>query len=74
MLRLGYGDQYESKGAEEEVNEYLSRAIDARNTTNITRDNMTCTLTFRRQSLEDKVSKCAIQTTLGLCITMYSCI
>ena len=57
IIRLGYGDHVESKSAEEEVNEYLSRAIDARDTKKLARDNMVFSLGFRRSSLELKVEK-----------------
>ena len=56
-FRLGYGDHFENKNPEDEVNEYLSRAIDARETGKLRGDNMICSLSFRRQSLEEKVEK-----------------
>lgn len=62
--RLGFGDHYDTKNPEDEVNEYLGRAIDARSIDKLRSDHVKAFfLTFRKKDLEEKVCT--------LCIYMY---
>ena len=55
-FRLGFGDVLETKDPEEEVNEYLSRAIDARSIDHQRSAHVRCFfLSFRKPELEEKV-------------------
>ena len=56
-FRLGYGNQNLSKNPEDEVNEYLGRAIDARSIDRLRSEH--CKgffLSFRKKDLEKKVT------------------
>ena len=54
--RLGFGDNMENKNPEDEVNDYLARAIDARSVDNLHSEHVRpFFLTFRKQKLEEKV-------------------
>lgn len=55
--RLGFGDDYELKDPDEEVNEYLGRAIDARSIDRLRSEHVQrFLLTFRKPELEQKAS------------------
>ena len=57
LFRLGLGDNREHKDPDDEVNEYLGRAIDARSIERLRSDHVKVFfLTFRKQELEEKVS------------------
>lgn len=55
--RLGFGQNQDQKNPDEEVNEYLGRAIDARSIERLRSEHVRAFfLTFRKAELEDKVS------------------
>ncbi|XP_069111394.1 adenylate cyclase type 5-like [Argopecten irradians] len=70
--KLGFGDHFESKNPEDEVNEYLGRAIDARSIEKLRSDHVTTFfLTFRKKDLEEKYSKVRdTMFTSHLCCTL----
>ncbi|XP_060081544.1 adenylate cyclase type 5-like [Ylistrum balloti] len=70
--KLGFGDHFESKNPEDEVNEYLGRAIDARSIEKLRSDHVTTfLLTFRKKDLEEKYSKVRdTMFTSHLCCTL----
>ncbi|KDR18711.1 Adenylate cyclase type 5, partial [Zootermopsis nevadensis] len=56
--KVGFGEGLEEKDPEDEVNEYLMRAIDARSIDRLRAEHCkTFLLTFRRPDIEDKYSK-----------------
>ena len=56
LNRLGFGEHFTLKNPEEEVNEYLGRAIDARSIDKLRADHVQpFTLKFRKSELEEKV-------------------
>ncbi len=56
FCRLGFGDVYEAKDPDEEVNEYLGRAIDARSIDRLRSEHVQrFLLTFNKPELEQKV-------------------
>ena len=56
LFRLGFGENQEIKDPEEEVNEYLDRAIDARSIDRLRSEHVNgLFLTFRKPELETKV-------------------
>jgi adenylate cyclase 5 len=56
--RVGFGEGLEEKDPEDEVNEYLMRAIDARSIDRLRAEHCkTFLLTFRRPDIEDKASQ-----------------
>ncbi|XP_071108641.1 adenylate cyclase type 5-like [Haliotis cracherodii] len=56
--KLGIGDNHEAKTPEEEVNEYLGRAIDARSIDRLRSDHVKgFFFTFRKKDLEEKYRK-----------------
>ena len=64
LYRLGYGGTREVRGPEEEVNEYLSRAIDARSIERLHSDHVKrISLHFRKTELESQVYT---KTSLGI--------
>jgi adenylate cyclase 5 len=55
---VGFGECLEEKDPEDEVNEYLMRAIDARSIDRLRAEHCkTFLLTFRRPDIEEKVSQ-----------------
>lgn len=58
MLRLGIGDDQNTKDPNDEVNDYLRRAIDARSIDKLRSDHVKFFfLTFLKTDLEEKVHK-----------------
>ena len=58
LFRLGFGDDCEMKDPDEEVNEYLGRAIDARSIERLRSEHVKrFFLTFRKPVLEQKACK-----------------
>ncbi|PVD30969.1 hypothetical protein C0Q70_10245 [Pomacea canaliculata] len=56
--KLGFGDNIESKNPDDEVNEYLGRAIDARSIDRLRSEHVKgFFLTFRKKELEEKYHK-----------------
>ncbi|XP_047100932.1 adenylate cyclase type 5-like [Schistocerca piceifrons] len=56
--KLGYGESLEEKDPEDEVNEYLMRAIDARSIDRLRAEHCkSLLLTFRKADIEEKYSK-----------------
>jgi adenylate cyclase 5 len=57
ICRVGFRDSLEEKDPEDEVNEYLMRAIDARSIDRLRAEHCkTFLLTFRRPEIEEKAS------------------
>lgn len=57
LLRLGFGESIEIKDAEDEVNDYLMRAIDARSIDRLRAEHCrTFLLRFRKPEIEEKVN------------------
>lgn len=54
--RLGFGDSMEEKDPQEEVNDYLMRAIDARSIDRLRAECRNFLLTFKNADIERKVS------------------
>lgn len=58
FIRLGFADKCEFKSTEEELNEYLIKAIDARSIDRLRRDHCdTIFLTFKKRENEEKYQK-----------------
>jgi adenylate cyclase 5 len=58
VYRVGFGEGLEEKDPEDEVNEYLMRAIDARSIDRLRAEHCkTFLLTFHRPDIEDKASQ-----------------
>lgn len=56
VFRLGFGESLEEKDAEDEVNDYLMRAIDARSIDRLRAEHCySFLLRFRKPEIEDKV-------------------
>lgn len=63
-FRVGFGESLEEKDPEDEVNEYLMRAIDARSIDRLRAEHCKAfLLTFRRPDIEEKV-RCMFAQTL----------
>lgn len=60
IYRFGFGDSSEgAKDPEDEVNEYLMRAIDARSIDHLRAEHcQSVLLSFKDEALEKKVSRC----------------
>ncbi|XP_013407025.1 adenylate cyclase type 5 [Lingula anatina] len=76
--KLGFGEQKSSKSPEEEVNEYLSRAIDARSIDRLRSEHVKrILLTFRKPELEEKYSRVRdtmFTSHMGCALAMVICI
>ena len=65
IYRLGFGDDYELKDVDEEVNEYLGRAIDARSIDRLRSEHVKrFLLTFHKPQLEQKVRSTILSTNI----------
>ena len=64
--RLGFGDNYENKDPDDEVNDYLGRAIDARSIDRLRSEHVKrFLLTFRKRELEEKVGIMKVKVLLS---------
>jgi hypothetical protein len=73
LYRLGLGNNMEHKDPDDEVNEYLGRAIDARSIERLRSDHVKAFfLTFRKDDLEQKVCNLSLANMINN--ILFNCI